>query len=99
LRYVDDLPKFKSSKNHIFYGGCSTTKLTKIIADTIWIHYAYPRPFMNVKSKNQKEVNHENFSSCKNLDWLPHYQFEKKTPSVPTDGSSTNSALISEEKI
>jgi hypothetical protein len=51
-----------------FLGECPPIKLTKIIADTIWIHYAYPRPFMNVKSKNQKEVNHENFSSCKNLD-------------------------------
>jgi hypothetical protein len=29
-------------------------------------HYAYLRRFMNVKPKNQKEVHHENFSSCKN---------------------------------
>ena len=32
---------------------------------------------MIVKPKNQKEVSHENFSSCKNLDRLPCYQFLK----------------------
>jgi integrase/recombinase XerD len=32
---------------------------------------------MNVKPKNQKEVSHENFSCCKNLDRLPRYQFLK----------------------
>ena len=36
---------------------------------------------MNVKPKHQKEVHHENFSSCKNLDRLPCYQFEKKITS------------------
>jgi hypothetical protein len=69
-----------------FLGGCPPIKLTKIIADMKWIHYAYRRPFMNVKPKNQKEVHHENFSSCKNLDRLPCYQLEKKIPSVHTDG-------------
>ena len=81
-RYVDDLPIFKAQKIIIFFCGCPTIKLTKIIADTIWIHYAYLRRFMNVKLKTQKEVNHENFSSCKNLDRLPCYQFQKKIPSV-----------------
>jgi hypothetical protein len=52
---------------------------------------------MNVKPKNQKEVNHENLTSCKNLDRLPRYQFEKKTPSVPTGGPLTNFVLISQE--
>jgi len=33
---------------------------------------------VNVKLKNQKEINHENLTSCKNLDRLPRYQFEKK---------------------
>jgi hypothetical protein len=81
-----------------FLGGCPPIKLTKIIADMIWIHYDYRRRFMIVKPKNQKEVNHENLSSCKNLDRLPRYQFKKKIPSVPTGGSLTNFALISEEK-
>jgi hypothetical protein len=58
-----------------FLGGCQTIKLAKIIADTKWINYAYPRRFMNVKPKNPKEVNHENLSSRKNLDRLPLYQF------------------------
>ena len=35
-----------------FFSGCPTIKLTKIIADTNWIYYAYLRPFMNVKPKN-----------------------------------------------
>ena len=43
----------------IFYGRCPTIKLTKIIADTIWIHYAYRRPFKNVKPKNKKEEKYE----------------------------------------
>jgi len=81
-----------------FFHGCSTIKLTKIIADTIWIHYAYPGPFMIVKPKNQKEVNHENLSSSKNLDRLPCDKLEKKLPPVLTGGSLTNFALISEEK-
>ena len=51
-----------------FLGECPPTKLIKIIADMKWIHYAYLRRFMNVKPKNQKEVNHENLTSCKNLD-------------------------------
>jgi len=33
---------------------------------------------MNVKSKNQREVNHENLSSSKNLDRLPRDKLEKK---------------------
>ena len=45
-----------------------TIKLTKNVADTTWISYAYSSRFMNVKPKNQKEVGHENFTSCKNLD-------------------------------
>ena len=81
-----------------FLGGCPPIKLTKIIADTIWIHYAYPRPFKNDKPKNQKEVNHENLSSCKNLDRVARYQFEKKIPSVLTGGSLTSFALISGKK-
>jgi len=52
---------------------------------------------MNVKPKNQKEVNHENLTSCKNLDRLPRYQFEKKTPFEPTGGPLTNFVMISEE--
>ena len=82
----------------IFLGRCPTIKLTKIIADTKWIHYAYLRRIMNVKSKNSKEVHHENFSSCKNLDRLPRDKLEKKIPSVPTGGSLANFALISEQK-
>jgi len=81
----------------VLYIGCPTSKLAKIIADAIWIHYAYLRQFMNVKSKNQKEVYHENLTSCKNLDRLSRYQFEKKTLSVPTGGPLINFALISEE--
>jgi len=61
-----------------FFSGCPTTKPTKIIADMQWIHYAYLRRFMIVKPKNQKEVNHENFSSCNNLDRLPRDKVEKK---------------------
>jgi hypothetical protein len=41
-------------------------------------------------------VSYENLTSCKNLDRLPRYQFEKKIPSVPTGGSLTNFVLISE---
>ena len=78
---------------------CPPIKPTKIIADMKWIHYAYLRPFKNVKPKNQKEVNHENFSSCKNLDRLSRYQFEKKIRSVPTGGLLTSFALILEKKI
>jgi len=50
----------------------------KIIADTIWILYAYPISDANIEPKNQKEVNHENLLSSKNLDRLPRYIFEKK---------------------
>ena len=53
---------------------------------------------MNVKPKNQKEVNHENLSNGKNLDRLPCDKLEKKIPCGPTDGLLTNFALISEEK-
>jgi hypothetical protein len=81
-----------------FLDGCPPIKLTKIIADMKRIHYDYLRRFIIVKSKNQKEVNHENLSSCKNLDRLSRYQFEKKIPSVPTGGSLTSFALISEKK-
>ena len=81
-----------------FLGECPPIKLTKIIADMKWLHYAYLRPFKNVKPKNQKEVNHENLSSCKNLDRLSRYQFEKKIPSMLTGGSLTSFALISEKK-
>ena len=81
-----------------FLDGCPPIKLTKIIADMKWIHYDYLRRSIIVKPKNQKEVNHENLSSCKNLDRLSRYQFEKKIPSVPTDGSLTSFALISEKK-
>jgi hypothetical protein len=88
----------KLKESHFYFGKCPTIKLTKIIADTIWIHYAYRRQFMIVKPKNQREVNHENLTSCKNLDRLPRYQFEKKIPSVPTGGSLTNFVLISEKK-
>ncbi len=51
-----------------FLRECVPIKLTKIIADMKWIYYAYLRPFKNVKPKNQKQVHHENFSSCNNLD-------------------------------
>jgi len=95
---TDELQKYKTHRIMKFLGRCPPIKLTKIIADMIWIHYAYLRRFMNVKPKNQKEVNHENFTSCKNLDRLPRYQFEKKIPSVPTGGSLTNFALILEKK-
>jgi hypothetical protein len=78
--------------------GYPSIKLTKIIADMIWIHYAYLRLFKNVIPKNQKEVNHENLSGCKNLNRLSRYQFEKKIPSVLTGGSLTSFALISEKK-
>ena len=91
------LPKIEAQRIVLFFGECSTIKPTKIIADTIWIHYAYLRQFMNVKLENQKEVNHENLTSCKNLDRLPRYQFEKKSLSVPTGGPLTNFVLISEE--
>ena len=62
------------------------------------ISFDYLRRFIVVKSKNQKEVNHKNLSSCKNLDRLSRYQFEKKIPSVPTGESLTNFVLISEKK-
>jgi hypothetical protein len=61
-----------------FIGGCPTIKLTQFIADMRWIHYAYLRRFMIVKPINQKEVNHENLASCKNLDRLPRDKLEKK---------------------
>ena len=53
---------------------------------------------MDVKPKNKKEVNHENSSSCKNLDRLSPDKLEKKNPSVPVGGLLTNFALISKEK-
>ena len=80
------------------FGGWPTIKLTKIIADTMWIHYAYLRRFMIVKPKNQKEVNHENLASYKDLDRLSRDKLEKKIRFVPTDGSLTNFSLISEKK-
>jgi len=81
-----------------FLGGCPTIKLARIIADMKWIHYAYLRRFMIVKPKNPKEVNHENLASFKNLDRLSHDKLEKKIRFVPTGGSLTNFALISEKK-
>jgi hypothetical protein len=87
----------KLKESHFYFGKCPTIKLTKIIADTIWIHYAYRRRFMIVKPKKQKEVSYENLTSCKNLDRLPRHQFEKITPSLPTGGPLTNFALILEE--
>ena len=69
-RYVDELQKYKIHRIMKFLGGCPPIKQAKIIADMIWIHYAYLRRFMNVKPENQKEVNHENFTSFKNLDRL-----------------------------
>ena len=53
---------------------------------------------MDVKPKNQKEVNHENLSSCNNLDRLPRDKPEIKIPSGPIGGLLTNFALILEEK-
>ena len=53
---------------------------------------------MIVKPKNQKEVNHENLASYKDLDRLSRDKLEKKIRFVPTDGSLTNFALISEKK-
>ena len=73
-------------------------KLSRFIEDTEYIHYLYPRRLMDVKPKNQKEVNHENLSSCKNLDRLPRGKLEKKILCVATSGSLTNFAPISEEK-
>jgi len=55
-RLVDELQKHKDQRIMNFLGGCPTIKLTKIIADMKWIHYAYLRRFMNVKPKNQREV-------------------------------------------
>ncbi len=78
-------------------GGWSSVKLTKIIVDTEWIPYVYLRRFIYVKPKNQKEVNHENLSSRKNLDLLSRDKLEEKILSVPTSGLLTNFALISEE--
>ena len=70
----------------------------RIHIELLWIHYVYLWPLINFKPKNQKEVNHEDLSSCKNLDRLPRDKLEKKIPFVPTGGSLTNFALISEEK-
>ena len=81
-----------------FLVDASAIKLTQIIADTEYIHYLYLRRFMDVKPKNQKEVNHENLSSCKNLDRLPRDKLEKKIPSGLIGGLLTNFALILEEK-
>jgi hypothetical protein len=58
----------KLKESHFYFGKCPTIKRPKIIADMKWVHYAYLRRFINVKPKNQKEVNYENLSSCKNLD-------------------------------
>ena len=66
-RYVDELQIYKAHRIMKFLGECPTIKLAKIIADTKWIHHAYPRRFVNVKPKNQKVVNHENLTSCKIL--------------------------------
>jgi hypothetical protein len=95
---VDELQKYKDQRIMNFLGGCPTIKLAKIIADTKWIHYAYLRRFMNVKPKNQKEVNHENLASYKDLDRLSLDKLVKKIRFVPTGGSLTNFALISEKK-
>jgi|GEM_PF-1481127 len=81
-----------------FLGGCPTIKLTQIIADIKWMHYAYLRRFMIVKPKNQKDVNHENLASYKDLDRLSRDKLEKKIRFVPTSGSLTNFALNSEVK-
>jgi hypothetical protein len=51
-----------------FLAKSPTINFYSIIADIKWISYALPSRFMNVKPKNQKEVHHENFTSCKNLD-------------------------------
>ena len=93
FRYVDELQKYKDQRIMNFLGGCPTSKLTQIIADMKWIHYAYLRRFMIVKPKNQKEVNHENLASYKDLDRLSRDKFEKKIRFVPTGGSLTNFAL------
>ena len=61
-----------------FLGGCPPIKLTKIIADMKWIPCDYLRRFIIVKPKKEKEVNHENLSSCKNLDRLPRDKLKKK---------------------
>ena len=74
---LDGLQKYKVHRIMKFLGGCPPIKLIKIIADMKWIHYDYLRRFIIVKPKNQKEVNHENLSSCKNLDRLSRYQFLK----------------------
>jgi hypothetical protein len=94
-RLVDELQKYKAHRIMKFIGGCPTTKMTKFIADMKRIYYAYLRLFMNVKPKNQKEVNHESFTSCKNLDGVSQSQFKKKIPFELTSGFQSNFVINS----
>ena len=51
---VDELQKYKFHSTMNFLDGCRAIKLTKFIADTKWIHFAYLMRFMNVKPKTKK---------------------------------------------
>jgi hypothetical protein len=96
-RYVDELQKYKADRIMNILDECRAIKLIKIIADTKDT-LCLPQVVYKCQTQNQKEVNHENLTSCKNLDRLPCNQFEKKIPSVPTAGSLTSFVLNSEEK-
>ena len=95
-RYVDDLQKYKAHKIMNLLGGCpgyqTKQNYCRYERDTLCL----PQAVYECQTQNQKEVHHENFSSCKNLDRLPCDQFQKKIPFGLTGGLSTNFALISE---
>ena len=96
-RYVDDLPEFKAQRNMNFLGGCPTIKLTEIISDMKWIHYAYPGRFMNVNPKT-KGGSPRKFHKGQKSGFITTLPIRKKIPSAPTGGSLTNFVLISEKK-
>ena len=45
-----------------------------------------PRPVHQCQTQNQKEVNHESFPSCQDMDGVSQSQFEKKIPFELTSG-------------
>ena len=64
-----------------FLGGCPPIKLTKIIADMKWIHYAYRRPFMNVKPKTKRRCTMKISQAAKI--WIDYHVINSKKKCRP----------------
>ena len=58
-----------------------------------------PQAIYECQTQKPKGGAYVTLASCKNLDRVSRYQFEKKILSVPTGGSLTSFALISEKKL